>query len=162
MSIDDDLAVIAEQERLLVFRSFDGGDAWRVGGLVRELALPLGAVTIEVQVAGHVLLRHAMPGAAPITADWARRKGATALRFHKSSYAVGLALGRDGATLESKYGLPPSEFAVHGGAVPIRIAGTGVVGVAVISGLPQRLDHALVVKALARTLGVDVPEFADV
>ena len=45
-------------------------------------------------------------------------------------------------------GLDPAVYADHGGAVPIRVQGAGVVAVATVSGLPSREDHALVVQAL--------------
>ena len=55
-----------------------------------------------------------------------------------------------GETLE-RHGLAGMDFAEAGGAVPIRVAGVGVVAVATVSGLPQVEDHKLVVRAI-RTL----------
>jgi uncharacterized protein (UPF0303 family) len=160
MSIDDDLAVIAEQERLLVFPRFTGDDAWRVGAALRELVGEGEALAVEIQVAGHVLLRHAMPGVDPITGDWIRRKGNVALRFHHCSYAIGLKLQAEDAAIDSRYGLSPADFAPHGGAVPLRVTGTGVVGVAVASGLPQCRDHTLMVQALARAMDIAIPDLS--
>lgn len=161
MSFEDDQTIIAEQERLLVFPRFDGNDAWRVAGVLRDLARANGeAVALEIQIAGHVLIRHAMPGVQPVTSDWIRRKGNVALRFHRSSYSVGLALAAESTDIHTKYGLPEADFAAHGGAIPLRIAGTGVVGVAVVSALPQRRDHSLMAAALAGALGVAIPELS--
>ncbi len=49
------------------------------------------------------------------------------------------------------------DFAAHGGGFPIILHGTGPVGSAIVSGLPQREDHALVVRAIAEQLGIPVP-----
>ena len=39
-------------------------------------------------------------------------------------------------------------YTLAGGAVPIRVAGAGVVAVATVSGLSSQDDHALVVEGL--------------
>jgi uncharacterized protein (UPF0303 family) len=46
---------------------------------------------------------------------------------------------------------------MHGGAFPIYLNGTGLVGAIIASGLHQRVDHAMVVDAMAGFLGVDAP-----
>jgi uncharacterized protein (UPF0303 family) len=51
-------------------------------------------------------------------------------------------------TLQEKYNLPAADYASHGGAFPIALAATGVIGSVTVSGLPQRDDHELVVEAL--------------
>jgi len=50
--------------------------------------------------------------------------------------------------------LDPDRFAAHGGAFPLTIRGTGVVGTITVSGLPQVEDHAFVVAQLEAFLGV--------
>ena len=49
----------------------------------------------------------------------------------------------------------PGEFAAHGGAFPIHVAGVGIIGSVTVSGAPSRDDHAFVVEALAQHLGLD-------
>jgi uncharacterized protein (UPF0303 family) len=70
------------------------------------------------------------------------------LRFHRSSYAIGLKQERAQTSLQEKVGLDPKDYATHGGCFPILLAGTGCVGTITVSGLPQREDHALVVSVL--------------
>ena len=48
----------------------------------------------------------------------------------------------------AKFGLPVEDYAEEGGAVPIRVAGAGVVAVVTVSGLAQVDDHNLAVAAL--------------
>ena len=44
--------------------------------------------------------------------------------------------------------LDPGEFAAHGGVVPIRLRGSGVIGAVGVSGRPQQDDHDLVIAEL--------------
>jgi len=157
-TLDDDLRLIAEQERLLHFASFSAETAWAVGCALRAEALARKAgMTFEIQVAGRTLFACSTEDAAPGQADWIRRKRNVVMRFGRSSYAVGLQLQLEGKTIEERHGLTLTDFAMHGGGVPILLAGTGLVGSVVSSGLDQRTDHGLVVSVMAGVLGVSLP-----
>lgn len=156
--LENDLRVIEEQERVLEFGAFGAEAAWALGGRMRALAVESGRpVAMGIWMAGALLFYAGTPGITPDNEWWLQRKRATVERFGRSSYRVGLELERDGATLGEKQGLPMREFAVHGGGFPLRLRGTGCVGAVVLSGLPQRQDHAMVVEAIAGMLGVSVP-----
>ena len=160
MARPDDLSTIAEQERLLWLDRFDESDAWALGAQLKASAEARGvAVAIEIRLAGHTVFFFAMPGTAPENADWARRKRNTVELLGRSSYAVGLSLKSEEATLQSRMGLPDRDYTSHGGAFPIRAKGIGLVGCVTVSGLPQRIDHSLVVETLAASQGCtnDVP-----
>ncbi len=158
MSIAQDLAVVAAQENALVFDRFGADEAWRVGSALREDALRRGAaMTFEVRVAGRILFLAATEGAPAGQLDWIRRKRNVVERFNKSSYAVGLELEQTGKTIEDRHGLTLADYAMHGGAFPILLHGTGCVGSVIASGLHQRVDHAMVVEALTQVLGKPVP-----
>jgi uncharacterized protein (UPF0303 family) len=161
MAIEDDLDRIARQERELQWTSFTEDDAWELGSTLRELAVERQlAIVIDIRrFAAHVgnysgmpLFYAALHGTSPDNADWARRKANVVARLYRSSYAVGLALKARNTTLEEKYGLPAADYASHGGAFPISVAGTGIIGSVTVSGLPQRDDHELVVEALCLEL----------
>ena len=153
-----DLAIIARQEELLQFNAFDNTTAWQLGESIKKYCESENlAVTIEIRLCRETVFFFAMPGTSPNNADWARRKRNTTELQQRSSYAVGLALS-EGETLETQSGLPMRDYAHHGGGVPIRVRGIGFVGVATISGLPQREDHNIVVRAMAEFLGMDVLE----
>ncbi len=150
----EDLAVIAKQEELLQFHAFDAATAWLLGETIKKQCEAQGlAVAIEIRLCRETVFFYAMAGTAPNNADWARRKRNTTELLKTSSYAVGLALG-EGESLERQSGLPLRDYAYHGGSVPIRVRGCGVVGAATISGLPQRQDHVVLVQAMASLLGV--------
>lgn len=153
LDIDDDLARIALQEERLRFVRFDAATAWELGLALKQAADAKQAqVAIDISLHSHPLFHHATAGATPDNAEWVRRKRNVTLRFFKSSYAIGLALKRDGTTLEAKFGLRPDDYMAHGGSFPIRLQDGTCLGAVTISGLPQRDDHDLVSRVLAECL----------
>ena len=144
MTLDD----LQAEARRLILPEFTEATALRLGLLLVDLAradaLP---VVIDIRTPDRTLFHAALPGAAPLNDRWARRKSNTALHFHLASYHVRLLMAEKGETLEM-HGLPEEEFAIHGGAVPIRTASAGTVACATVSGLPQLDDHRLVIRAL--------------
>lgn len=149
MSITDDLAKLAEQEKTLVLPHFDTDVAWRIGTTLRDLARQRKAVVaIDVRRFGDPLFYCALEGTSPANSDWVRRKGNVVAHFLRSSYAVGLGLQEKKTNLTEKHALPAADYAADGGSFPICVEHAGVVGSVTVSGLPQRDDHELVVEAL--------------
>ena len=158
MSIADDLAILEQQEHLLRFASFNAEIAWELGCILRALLMDRGAGgTVEIELANHLLFACATPTSNPGQADWIRRKRNVVHRFGRSTYAIGRILESNNETLQSRHGLNAADYAAHGGGFPILLEGTGPVGSVVMSGLPQRDDHNLVISALAKILNKDVP-----
>ena len=146
------IETIEKQESQLVFKSFDELVAFEVGRRLVDLALSEKApVVIDIRTNDRTLFHLAMPGAAPINDRWARRKSNTALHFHLASLHVGRNMAAKGETL-AMHGLTETDFAIHGGAVPVCVAGAGLVACATVSGLPQLEDHRLVIRALETLL----------
>lgn len=73
---------------------------------------------------------------------------------------MGLEMAARGSSLTERYGLPMADYAAHGGAFPLAVAGAGVIGCVAVSGLPQQADHMLVVDALCTILDRDPAGFA--
>lgn len=154
-----DLERLALQVERLQFEAFDQASAWALGTLIKTHCDAAGlALAIEVRLGKETVFFYSMPGTGPTNADWARRKRNTVEMLHTSSYAMHLKLAQEGISLEAKLGLPLRDYATHGGSVPIRVRGVGVVGVATVSGIPQREDHAMVIRALAELCGVPLEE----
>ena len=140
---------IDKQEASLGFSAFGADLAWSVGCRIRAHAADRQLkIAVEISLAEHVLFHAALPGATPDNTDWIRRKRNTVMRFRRSSLAMRLLCEAKGKSLAERYALPDRDFAASGGGVPIILAGTGCVGAAVVSGLPDVEDHALVVQAL--------------
>src|ERR1700755_2679995 len=153
MSVAEDLARIALQEQDLQFARFDEETAWKLGGHVRALAIERKlSLVVDVRRFGQPLFYAALPGTTPDNVEWVRRKGNVTARFHRSSYAIGRELEEKNSNLLDRYGLPIEDYASHGGAFPLRVAGAGVIGSITVSGLPQRAAHDLAVEALCKEL----------
>jgi uncharacterized protein (UPF0303 family) len=161
MSIADDLATLQQQEQILRFTNFNTETAWELGCTLRTLLMDrrVGG-TVEIELANHLLFACATPTSNPGQADWIRRKRNVVHRFGRSSYAIGRILESNNETLQSRHSLKAADYAAHGGGFPILLEGSGAVGSVVMSGLPQRDDHNLVISALAKILGKDVPRLA--
>lgn len=161
MSLIEDLEILTRQESLLRFPVFEPETAWQLGNLLRSALLARNAGgSVEIELAGHLLFACATPGAKPSQADWIRRKRNTVHRFHRSSYAIGRELARNGTSLEAAHNLSETGFAAHGGGFPLFLAGTGCAGSIVLSGLPQRDDHNLVVTAIGELLNITIPQLS--
>jgi uncharacterized protein (UPF0303 family) len=156
MGLSEDLERVALQERELQLPRMDAQTAWDLGLRLRTMAEERGlAVVIDVRRFGQPLFYTALEGTTPDNVEWVRRKNNVVARFHHSSYAIGLKLQAKGDNLTEQQGLSLADFATHGGAFPLAVAGTGLVGSVTVSGLPQRADHELVVEALCGLLGRD-------
>ena len=157
MDISRDLARIRLQEQKLQLERFDAGVAWEVGSWLRNEATAQNqSIAVDITLAGALLFYCALPGATPDNSEWIRRKKNVLNRFHRSSYAVALEYRNGGSTLEARTGAPLVDFATAGGCFPIRLKGSAaVLGSITVSGLPERSDHELVVRALAIQLGLD-------
>lgn len=134
-----------EAESLILPR-FDETTALELGTILLDLAKGL-PVVINIRNAHRTFFHAALPGSQAGNDNWARRKSNTTLMVGRASMAVGLRNAERKQTL-SRDGLSEVDYADHGGAVPIRVAGVGMVAVATVSGLPQEDDHRLVVRGI--------------
>ncbi len=140
---------LAAEEQELQFDAFGADTAWALGVALREAALAAGLpVAIDVRRNGQQLFHAALEGAAADNDEWIKRKTRVVDRFGHSSLLVGERARQAGTTFEAQMRLDPDVYAAHGGAFPITVRGTGLVGTVAVSGLPQLEDHAFVVEQL--------------
>lgn len=143
------MVTIAELEAefsSLALPQFGEAEALTLGQILMDLARGL-PVVINIRNANRVFFHAALPGSSALNDLWARRKSNTALLFGLPSALVGAKGAETGKGLDVN-GLGPLEYADHGGAVPIVVVHTGMVGCATVSGLPSIEDHRLVVAGL--------------
>ncbi|BCS20572.1 DUF967 domain protein [Aspergillus puulaauensis] len=169
-----------ESSPSLLFTSFTSTTAWTLGLALRDRILSLPSAQrkpalISITLAGglepHVVFQCATePGTVADNDNWVRRKRNTVLRWGVSSWLMRqkMIAGRDGnadgveeafvgkyALVSSSGGKTADEYAIHGGAFPIRVKGVdGVVGVIVVSGLKQEDDHQVIVEVVRDFIGM--------
>ncbi|WP_123816256.1 heme-degrading domain-containing protein [Myceligenerans xiligouense] len=149
---------VTEQEAELVLTTFTHDDAWRLGSRLTELAIERDLpVTVDIRKGTQQVFHAARPGTTPDNDSWVERKVRVVYRFGASSYLVGLKARAEGADFNATHDLSLQEYAAHGGAFPVRVAGVGIVGVVTVSGLAQQDDHALVVEALRELVAAQGP-----
>jgi len=143
----DPLVVIDEverQERELVFASLDHDEVWDLGtlvvGIARARELP---IAVAVDLRGQRAFQSGLPGSSAENDSWIDRKIRTVRDFNESSFLIGRRIEARGEAPDEA--LDTSVYAGHGGAFPLRVDGH-LVGILVISGLPQEEDHALAVE----------------
>ena len=145
---------VTEQEARLVLPRADLASLYALGRRMADTALERGLpILIQVRFGSRLVFVASLPGSTASNDGWAERKSRVVARFEQSSLLVRLLNERDGTTVNERHSLPVEQYAAHGGAFPLRVEGTGVVGSVVVSGLPQLDDHAFVVEMLEAHLG---------
>lgn len=140
---------LLDQEDRLALPSLSEADAIAIGQLLldraNERSLP---VTIEVRRGPRVVFRAARVGTSVDNDSWVAGKVRLVERFGHSSLYERVLHEANGTTFEAATGLTLPDYAPHGGGFPLIVKGTGPVGVAIVSGLTQEDDHALIIECL--------------
>ena len=152
-SLEVQLKNIEEQEKELIFTSFNNNVALEIGMRLIEKGKNLSkAITIHITKNGHQLFHYSFEGTSPDNDKWILRKNNVVNRFYRSSLYMGLKLKLVNKSIEEKYLVSSKEYAPYGGAFPIIIKNTGIIGTITVSGLSQEEDHNLVVETIREYL----------
>jgi uncharacterized protein (UPF0303 family) len=153
---EDDIKLVAEQERALIFPEFSEDIAFRLGCLIRDNAVAAGdGIAAEIKIAERPLFYMALAGTTADNANWLRRKANVVQRLAKSSYRVVLEKTQSEDYFLPRRGLDNMDFVYAGGGFPIRVKTAGLIGAVCVSGLHERDDHRVVVNAICEYLGLD-------
>ena len=143
------LEELARQEQELQFTRFDNDTALEIGSrLIATARARRQAVSVNITRNGEMLYFHAMTGTSADNADWIRRKNNLVNRTGHSSYYIHTKVKERGGDIDAMPAFDQRDFAAHGGAFPVLLKGTGMIGTITVSGLPGVEDHALVVEVL--------------
>ena len=161
MSAEDDLKIIAEQESKLVFDRFDEDVAYEIGSLIRDAGKGIDkGLVAGVFTWDRTLFWGATAGSTSTNWSWATRKVGLVKIMFKSSYRVVLERGDKPRMLEPQWGMDLSQYAIAGGAFPVRVKNVGIIGAVAVSGLHERDDHEFARSAIAQVLGLGADAYA--
>ncbi len=133
---------LLQQEEELTLSSFTNEDAIGLGQELLKLALTQKApVIVQVRIGEQIIFHSALTGSSSENDWWINRKYRVVEKFKHSSMYVRV-------SFEEHSGLDNELYAAHGGGFPIMVTGQGVVGVALVSGLPQVDDHKMIIQGL--------------
>lgn len=140
---------ILQQEQELRLDTFTNKQAYQFGVYMAD---KLYANRMELAISirkmnGAIIFQHLTESATMNNQNWLRRKFNTAAYMEKSSYAAFLSaqIGDKDLTF---YGLTNADYALMGGAFPIRLKSGEIAAIAIASGLPHEQDHAFIVDSL--------------
>ena len=140
---------LLQQEEELALSSFTNEDAIGLGQELLELALSQKApVIVQVRIGEQIIFHSALTGSSSENDWWINRKYRVVEKFKHSSMYVRVSFEEKNQSFEEDSGLDNELYAAHGGGFPIIVSGIGMVGVALVSGLPQVEDHKMIIQGL--------------
>jgi len=146
-------AGLKAEEAALVLLAFDIAAALEIGQIAYELATSRGInPAIEVRIGEWIVFHASLPGTNPENDWWMGRKARVVLLTGHSSIHERVLAEETNIDWFAKHGVEEEQYAIHGGGLPINVAGKGLAGILLISGLPQIQDHLLGVDSLTEYL----------
>ena len=144
---------LASEMEELQLKTFDIHDAITIG----KMALTFGikrnfSIAVEIRLGDWTVFHASLPGTSPENDWWMNRKARVVLKTGHSTMYERVLAEETGVDWFAKHGVSEEEYAIHGGGLPINVKGKGLVGVLLISGLPQVQDHLLGVEILTEYL----------
>jgi len=129
---------LLQQEKDLTLSSFTNEDAIGLGQELLKLALDQNApVIVQVRIGEQIIFHSALTGSSSENDWWINRKYRVVEKFKHSSMYVRVSFEEKNQSFEEDSGLDNELYAAHGGGFPISVTDIGIVGVALVSGLPQ-------------------------
>ena len=156
MMLEESIRILAMQEEILQFSHFTNEDAWELGSLmVAEAARNHLPVAISIRLNnGYTLFQYGFKGTNYNNEQWMARKHNTVRTMEMSSLRLFMLLKKNQETLQSR-GLNEQEYVARGGGFPIRVAGAGVIGSVLVSGLDHMADHEIASACMSQYLRID-------
>ena len=144
---------LLQEELLLTLPALDMADAIEIGEIAKSFgtqrSLP---IAVEVRVGDWAVYHASLPGSTPENDWWIGRKARVVkLKQHSTMFERVLA-EEQGIDWHKENNLLDETHAIHGGGLPLITKDDGLVGVLLISGLPQVDDHLLGVEVLTEFL----------
>jgi uncharacterized protein (UPF0303 family) len=146
-------AGLAQEARALVLPSLTQAQAIEIGeiGFAKASARAL-PVTVEVRLGEWTVFKVSLPGSKPENDSWVACKARVVVATGNSTIFERVAAEERGVDWYVENGLSEELHAIHGGGLALNVAGSGLAGILLISGLPQVEDHLLGVEIITEYL----------
>ena len=144
---------LLQEELLLTLPALDVADAIEIGEIAKSFgSLRSPPIAVEVRVGDWAVYHASLPGSTPENDWWIGRKARVVkLKQHSTMFERVLA-EEQGIDWHKENNLLDETHAIHGGGLPLITKSDGLVGVLLISGLPQVDDHLLGIEVLTEFL----------
>lgn len=148
------LDILEQQEKDLVFDNFTNQDALKLGIILTEVCKETPSpLSMRVFLDDVIVFQYTMEGDSNRRFGWTLRKYNLIKKTgHSSMHGKVRALYLN--ELQDLY-LDKDTYGFGCGGFPITVKGKGIIGAITVSGLPDPLDHFLVVKALEKMLNIN-------
>jgi len=141
------------EEEVLALPALSQSDALTIGQIAYEIGTTRDlAITIEVRLGEWTVFHASLPGSKPENDDWIARKARVVLASGHSTMHERVLSEETNVDWYEVHDLPETLHAIHGGGLPLNVIGKGLVGILLISGLPQVDDHLLGVEIITEYL----------
>ena len=146
-------ACLAREAQALVLPSLTQAQAIEIGeiGFAKASARAL-PIIVEVRLGEWTVFKVALPGSKPDNDSWVARKARVVTATGKSTMHERVLAEERGVDWYVETGLSEELHAIHGGGLALNVAGSGLAGILLISGLPQVEDHLLGVEVITEYL----------
>ena len=151
--IDFNSQYILNQEVLLELDSFSLADAIELGDLAKNIGRARGLpIAIDIRLDDWIVYHVSLPGSTPENDSWISRKARVVMLKQHSTMYERVSAEERGVDWHKENNLLDETHAIHGGGLPLITKSDGLVGVLLISGLPQVEDHLLGIEVLTEFL----------
>ncbi|MFM8843938.1 MAG: heme-degrading domain-containing protein [Actinomycetota bacterium] len=132
---------------------FTNKEAVAIGEIALQIAtqreLP---IAIEIRISDWTVFKAALPGSKPENDGWINRKARVVVMTGHSTLYERVRAEELGIDWHAEHGVMDETHAIHGGGIPLTTRDGNLVGVMIISGLPQVEDHQLGIEILRKFL----------
>ena len=144
---------LLQEELLLTLPALDVADVLEIGEIAKSFGIQRSLpIAVEVRVGDWAVYHASLPGSTPENDWWIGRKARVVkLKQHSTMFERVLA-EEQGIDWHKENNLLDETHSIHGGGLPLTTKSDGLVGVLLISGLPQVEDHLLGVEVLTEFL----------
>ena len=144
---------LALEAKTLELSSLTQAEALEIGAIAQAIGLERKLpIAIEVRMKEWIVFHASLPGSTPENDWWIGRKARVVNLTGRSTMHERVIAEEQGIDWHASKGLEDELYAIHGGGLALNVVGLGLMGVLIISGLPQVEDHLLGVEVISEYL----------